>query len=498
MCRGLILAVLLTSWLVPSAQSLILYVAPNGQDRWSGQLDKPARDGKDGPLATLSAALKAARASRQTAIDSYDRIIILLRGGSYSISEPVVLTPADCGDSANQQLIIAAYRDEIPVLSGGRPITGWKKVSGKPGLWQAEVPEVREGKWYFRQLFINGKRQQRARTPNTGFFQIDGDYLSNDPVQFKFQPGNIKSEWVGESDIEIVALQKWVDFRQHIKSINSLSNIVTLSGLVREHTKERNARYYIENTLDALDQPGEWYLDRKQGVLWYQAEPGEDLSRAEVLASALAGELIRFEGDFVAKRPVQNAVLRGIVFAYTDWGLDEKGYTDNQAAAQIHGDILAEGAVDCAIEHCTFAHLGGYALELGKGCQRWRIVGNEFVDIGAGGIRVGEPAKRPEAFDQNFGHEITDNHLHQLGRVYAPAVGLIIFQSGQNHIAHNHIHDLYYTAISIGWNWGYQETPCRENIIEFNHLHDIGQGILSDMGAIYTLGIQKGTWFATI
>ncbi len=54
-------------------------------------------------------------------------------------------------------------------------------------------------------------------------------------------------------------------------------------------------------------------------------------------------------------------------------------------------------------------------------------------------------------------------------------------------------HDLYYTAISVGWTWGYQKSPCCGNLIEFNHLHDIGQGMLSDMGGIYTLGIQEGT-----
>ena len=88
---------------------------------------------------------------------------------------------------------------------------------------------------------------------------------------------------------------------------------------------------------------------------------------------------------------------------------------------------------------------------------------------------------------------MTDNHLYRLGRVYPPAVGVLVLQSGQNRIAHNHIHDLYYTAISVGWNWGYQETPCRDNIVEFNHMHDVGQSMLSDMGAVYTLGIQKGT-----
>jgi hypothetical protein len=69
----------------------------------------------------------------------------------------------------------------------------------------------------------------------------------------------------------------------------------------------------------------------------------------------------------------------------------------------------------------------------------------------------------------------------------------LILQSGHNRIAHNHIYDLYYTAVSVGWNWGYQVTPCYDNVVEFNHLHDIGQSMLSDMGAVYTLGIQRGT-----
>jgi len=101
--------------------------------------------------------------------------------------------------------------------------------------------------------------------------------------------------------------------------------------------------------------------------------------------------------------------------------------------------------------------------------------------------------KKPDASTATHSHVITDNHMHALGRVNAPAIGVLILQSGTNRIAHNHIHDLFYTAISVGWNWGYQETPCRKNIIEFNHLHDIGQGMLSDMGAVYTLGIQRGT-----
>ena len=473
-----------------SAKSITLYVATNGNDGWSGRFDKPARDSRDGPLATLSAALKAARIARQNSQQTFDGVTILLRGGTYSITQPIVVGVEDSGD-AQRPFTIAAYRNETPVLSGGRRIVGWKKVEGKSGWWQAAVPEAKDG-WNFRQLFVNGKRKQRARSPNNGYFLAEGEYLALDPVKFKYRNGDLKKEWAGH-DVELIALHKWIDLRQHIRDLDEAGRVVTLSGNIAQHVKEPNARYYLENAPDALDEPGEWRLDRKTGVVTYLAETGEDLARAEVVAPVLSSGLIRFEGDFTERKPVQHVVLRGLTFAYTDWTLPENGYLDSQAAVHVRGDVLAEGAADCAIENCLFAHLGGYALELGKGCQRWRVVASEIYDIGAGGIRVGEPAKRTEAFEMNRGHIIEDNHLHQLGRVYAPAVGVIVFQSGQNTIAHNHIHDLYYTAISVGWNWGYQETPCRDNVIEFNHLHDVGQGVLSDMGGIYTLGIQKGT-----
>ena len=475
-----------------SAKSLTLYVATNGNDAWSGRLEKPALDGKDGPLAALPAALEKTRAARQNSAKTPDRISILLRGGTYSVAQPVVLAPEDSGSDADHPLTIAAYRDEKPVLSGGRRIRGWKKVEGKSGLWHATIPEVREGKWYFRQLFINGHRKQRARTPNNGYLEAEGEYLAENPVRFKYRDGDIKKEWAG-TDAELIALHKWVDLRQFIREVDLASHVVTLSANISPHVKEPKARYYIENTADALDAPGEWHLDRKTGVVSYRAEAGEDLNKAEVIAPLIHSTLLKLEGDFSARKPVQHVVVRGLTFAHTDWALPENGYLDTQAAVHVGGDVLLEGATDCHIEGCAFVHLGGYALELGKGCQHCQVNANEFTDIGGGGIRVGESAKRADAFEMNFGHVISDNHLHQLGRVFAPAVGIIIFQSGQNHVAHNHIHDLYYTAISVGWNWGYEETPCRENIIEFNHLHDVGQGVLSDMGGIYTLGIQKGT-----
>ena len=48
-------------------------------------------------------------------------------------------------------------------------------------------------------------------------------------------------------------------------------------------------------------------------------------------------------------------------------------------------------------------------------------------------------------------HVVSDNHIHDIGLVFPPAVGVWVGQSSRNVIAHNHIHDLYYTGISVGW-----------------------------------------------
>jgi len=58
---------------------------------------------------------------------------------------------------------------------------------------------------------------------------------------------------------------------------------------------------------------------------------------------------------------------------------------------------------------------------------------------------------------------------------------------------HNAIHDLFYTAISVGWTWGYKPQITGYNRIEFNHCHNVGQKVLSDMAGVYTLGVQEGT-----
>ena len=473
------------------AKTLTFHVSPQGNDAWSGRPAAPASSGKDGPFATLAMALQAARQTRSNSAGANDTVKILLRGGTYELAAPIIITPEDSGPSAEQPFTIAAYRNEKPVLSGGRRISGWKPVAGQPGLWEADVPFAREAP--FRSLFVNGQRAVRARTPNEGFFRIQGESPQDKPVKLRFNSGDIQNSWVDSGDVEVIALLAWADIRMYIRSVDGQSNVATLSGNARPSNRESNARYFIENAPGSLDAPGEWQLDRQHGVVRYRPRGGEDMRTADVIAPRLE-DLFQLKGDLAAKKAVRHVVLRGLTLSHTDWSMPAEGYADTQAAIATRGDLYAEAATDCVVENCTFSHLSGYALDFGRGCQRNKIVGNEAFDLGGGGIRIGEPGDRtPDAFTANHTHTVTDNHFHTLGRIYPPAIGVFILQSGTNRVAHNHIHDLYYTAVSVGWNWGYQETPCRENVIEFNHMHDIGQSMLSDMGAVYTLGIQRGT-----
>jgi hypothetical protein len=477
--RFLILACLFAVYSGSSfAAEIILHVSPGA-----------ISDGKMS-FATVEEALARARSLRRN--DPAAWITISLGTGRYELSNPLEFGPADSGASEAAPFQIAAETGAAPVVSGGKRIRGFTRSNANRNLWQAKIPEVSEKKWYFSELIVNGVRAQRARTPNNGFFKIEGASPRDKPARIKFHKGDIKKQWADAGDVELVALLAWSDLRMQITGVDEESHLATLSGDARPSNQESDARYYIENAKDALDQPGEFYLDRKAGELSYLAKENEDLASAEVIAPALL-ELVTVRGDFNERKAVKHIVFRGITFSDTDWTLPGNGYADTQAAVSVRGNLLAEGVVDLRIENCRFIHLAGYAIELGKGAQDCKIVGNEISDLGAGGVRIGEGAQRTGHFEQNFGHIISDNEIHDCGKVYPSGIGVFIMQSGTNRVSHNHIHHLFYTAVSVGWNWGYQQTLCHENLVEYNDLHDVGQGMLSDMGAVYTLGIQKGT-----
>ncbi len=205
---------------IPHPKGEVLYVSPAGNDAWSGKLAEPNSAKTDGPFATLVRARDAIR-SMQTSKPLPQPVTVYLRGGVYALSAPLVFLPGDSG-TVKCPITYAAYPGEKVVLSGGRAITGWKKAAqgGQENpLWTAEVPGVKEGEWYFHQLFVNGQRRQRARSPNTGFFHAEGQFLAGNPARFKFHPGDIHAVWAEQGDVEVVGLEKWAEFRMHAQRL---------------------------------------------------------------------------------------------------------------------------------------------------------------------------------------------------------------------------------------------------------------------------------------
>jgi hypothetical protein len=143
--------------------------------------------------------------------------------------------------------------------------------------------------------------------------------------------------------------------------------------------------------------------------------------------------------------------------------------------------------------------LGTYGLELGQGCVSNRISRCELTDLGGGGIKIGTGGIARDFEDNARENEINDCLISDGGKLFHSAVGVWVGQSPGNRIIHNEVRSFYYTGLSIGWTWGYGPALASNTIVAFNHVHHIGKKengdgpILSDMGGIYTLGMQPGT-----
>jgi hypothetical protein len=265
--------------------------------------------------------------------------------------------------------------------------------------------------------------------------------------------------------------------------------------------------YWIENAPEFLDQPGDWFSRKKTGELFYLPKPGEKIDGFQAVVPQLTN-VIRIEGKPEAGQFVDQVSFRGITFAHAEWslpvaGIDQDGHPTRggfeQAAYGVPGAVWAEGARHCSFENCTFANIGDYGLELARGCQDNHVTRCTFNDLGAGGIKLGEKAVRAPEAEHACRNEVIDCSISNYGKLFADAVGVLIGQSYDNRVSHCLIRDGFYTGISIGWTWGYDKTPTHGNIIEHNHIHHIGiqssgeASLISDMGGVYTLGIQPGT-----
>ncbi len=479
----LIFSILLSCLPATAQDKADFYVAVNGNDAWSGILTAPNEGKTDGPFATLDRARNAVRAKKKNGG------AIFVREGTYYLKDVFWLEPEDSGTS------FLAYPGEKPVLSGGTVITGeWRKTEDNK-KWRLQLSKGMR----VDDLFINGRRQQRARIPKTGFLKALA--AGESKTEFKFEKGTLAG-WPDASSGEAVIMPyEWVDFHLPVAKIDEQKCIVTLAKpcgypLVPAGWGP-HGDFYIENVLTALDSPGEWCFNKETSILYLIPPGGTDPNKCEITCGRLS-VMFALEGQVNKKKWVENISFRGLTFQHSG----REGRWRNYEGTAIR---LSSGVRNCSVEDSRFLDLGGSGVVIWKGCLNNTVSGCEFTRTGDTPVYINDYPEEGQPTSAN--NQITDNYIHHCNTVMKSISGITVSGSEGNRIAHNVITDMPYIginlsgALSSGWNQ--QSTPelqppftaakikpyvrSRNNVFEFNCIHDVMQE-LHDGGGIYFWG----------
>ncbi len=469
-----------------------LVVSPDGND------SNPGTEAL--PLKTLEGAKNALKAYKDLGIT--DTVTVWFRGGTYVFSDRVSFD----GEDLSGVLFRNVPGEEV-TFTGSYDITEWKNgtINGKACL----TAEVDTESNYFRSLFNGEKRLSNSIWPKEGVFTVKNSFLADalypESEYFKlhvafYANSNEIMNFSDVSDVNVRIMHKWCDDILPLHSADAATGRVELRKPAAM-TIEVGDNYIYENVRETMSLPGEWYLDREEGLLYYIPEEGETAENL-VLSAPLTDALIDVNS-------VSDISFQGIRFVNTDWDfvsgtinvwpVDEENTpfsylthhsTHPQAAYEVPAAITVENAENINFTDCVFRSISNTAVMFRSNVSDCEVTACLFDEIGANAVFVNSLYAIP-ALTNNI--RITNCEINEYGRIYNQAVGVIICHASDCVIANNEIHDGWYTAVSVGWVWGYTDNPTNNIQVKDNLIYNIGNGWLSDMGGIYTLGIQPDT-----
>lgn len=478
------------------------FVSPDGSDQNDGSLEHPF------------ATLERARTQVRTINDNMSApVTVLLRGGTYLLSQTFYLGAQDSG-SNGFEVSYEAYPGETPVLSGGMLVTGWQPLAGSE-IWSTAVQLANP-----RQLYINGQRAQRAQTSRTmrGLGWAEGDFSTRDGI---FINANALPSIDGGHSMELHWIYEWKDIRVPVESIETLADgrrviwleqpqfsWATNMEMFHEIFPRPDVPFYVEGALELLDEPGEWFYDEAEGELYYWPLADEDMVLSEAIVP-LQEFLLSIQGQGV-DQPVTDIAVRGITFSHNAWprasirgtfGGQSQSLIDN--ANPFLDYVLTPAAIEIQaarnilFENNIVEHIGSAGVWLVNDVADARLVGNIFRDISDAAIVVGMPGHAymdvpGEAATRN--NLIANNLIRQVGVEYWGAPGISAFYTQGLQIVHNDMASMPYSGIALGWGWSSElgSKTAHDNLVANNLISDLSERA-RDAGGVYTLGQQPGT-----
>jgi hypothetical protein len=469
-----------------SAVYMELFVSPNGSDTNSGNITHP--------LKTID---KAREMVSENLSSMTGDIIVWIRGGEYVLDSPLMFTQNDSGQNG-YDVIYAAYPNETPIISGGVSVNGWVRNQTGSNVWVANSPIAD-----FRQLYINGVRAIRARGPPTMIESTDADGHKLNDLSI--------TRWNNLNDVEFVYKTLWTLPRIRIHWYYTIKNVLIMQqpayAFARAKSADISSPTWIENAIELLDEPGEFYLDKSTGKLYYIPREGETMETAKVIVPNIE-TLLQIEGNQTHK--ASNLKFQGLNFQYATWlepnqfgtcfvDLQANVFVILNGTVKSHkmspGNIRLRFAERVSIENCTFSKFGSGGVDLQRGTNNIAVVGNTFKDLSGIAIQIGEldlpfiNATDPRAVRDIL---VMNNYITNCSVEYMGGPGIFTGYVRNVRIEHNTISNLPYTGISLGWGWSGATTVMANNTIKYNRIYGV-MNFLADGGGIYTLSTQEGT-----